>query len=241
MNTQPRPTAPYVVAGLITAVVIGLVVMMFFLPQAKRTQALDQQVQAAEAHNASLQTKIDVIDRNKRNAAALKQQVAAFTSSFPAGASQTDLMAEINTAAAAAGVELTGLNAAVPTTTGSGAAGAAGSSTAAAAAADVNAAAAAKANGQGNAALSSTQVTGKPTAAAPTASTTLATVSLTINAQGGLDRLEAFVARLEKLSRPVMIRTFAFGGDEAKQTLSLTATSFFVAPLTDPTTTGAGQ
>ncbi|MCC3299253.1 hypothetical protein [Arthrobacter caoxuetaonis] len=225
MKPQSRHIAPYVVAAAVAAFLVFLAYLMFFVPKLNDTKALEDQTATVAASNEALAVKKAILQENAANIGDLEGRVADFNAAFPPGSSQKELVAAITKAADEAGVKLTTLNPAVPSVAmiappEAAAEGNAGVETGEA---DVDAA------------LESVQ-SEAPVEIAPEdlEGSTVAMVGLTINAQGDPAALQRFMEKLEQLDRPILIKTFGFDGEGSNANLSITADSFFVAPLATP-------
>lgn len=228
MKPQSRHIAPYVVATAVAAFLVFLAYLMFFVPKLNDTKALEDQVATVAASNEALAAKKAVLQENAANIGDLEARVAEFNAAFPSGSSQKELVAAITKAAGESGVKLTTLNPAVPSV--------AMIAPSEPEAAEGESGAVETGEADVDAALDSVQA--DDPAAAPAVEdlegSTVAMVGLTINAQGDPTALLRFMEKLEQLDRPILIKTFGFDGEGSNANLSITADSFFVAPLAAP-------
>lgn len=224
MNTPSRHIAPYLIAAAVAAFLIFLAYLMFFVPKMNETKALEEQTATLSASNSVLGAKVAVIGENVRNIGSLEERVEEFNRAFPAGSAQQDLMEAVDRAAKEAGVKLTTLN---PTTPVMAMGPAEDGTVAEAPVADPAAVDPAAVDP----ALGSVQV---PAEQAVQPGAGVAIVTLTIGAKGSPESLLAFMEKMESLSRPVLVKSFGFEGQGPETNLSITADSFFVAPLSNP-------
>ncbi|MGK3708604.1 hypothetical protein [Arthrobacter sp. IK3] len=223
MKTPSRHIAPYIVATAVAAFLIFLAYVMFFVPKLNETKALEDQTVTVNAANQALALKASILKENAENIGDLEQRVGEFNAAFPPGSSQKDLVASVTRAAEEAGVELVTLNPSVPSV---------------AMVAEEVPADSSEAVETGepdvDAALESVQADDTAAAEADLQETSVAMVALTINAQGTPQALLVFLEKLEQLERPLLVKTFGIEGEGNLTNLSITAESFFVAPLSKP-------
>lgn len=225
MKTPSRHIAPYVVAAAVAAFLIFLAYVMFFVPKLNETKALEDQTATVAASNEVLAAKRAIIKENAENIGSLEDRVDEFNAAFPPGSSQKELVAAVTKAASDSGVTLTTLNPAIPSVAMiAEEVPAEDAGTVETGEADVDAALESVQTDDGSA----------PVEEEGLQDSSVAMVALTINAQGRQEALRTFMQKLEKLDRPVMVKTFSFEGEGDKVNLSITSESFFVAPLANP-------
>lgn len=223
-----RKIGPYLVALVITGLLVTLAYFVFFVPQQTKVKDLNTQTAAAASVNAGLQSKVNVLSEKRANMASLKGQVDSLTNAFPSTASEQELFGAIYAAAGESGVTITTLNPTKPVL-----ASMEKTDPATAQAAAKNAAAAAASN------AGKTPAAGAPTgnaAAAPDPSlSSIAVINLTIIADGNQDQLRTFVGKLESLKRPLSLTDVKIVQTRDKSTLTVTGRTFLTKPLVEPT------
>lgn len=226
-----RKVGPYLVALVITVLLIMLAYFVFFVPQQTKTKDLNAQKAAAEATNAGLQSKVAVLSEKRSNMASLKGQVDNLTTAFPPTASEQDLFASIQAAAGESGVTITTLNPVKPVLGSQEKTDPATAASASKLAAD--GAAAAAAGGK------------TPTApAAPTAAgaapvdqslSSIAVIYVTVIGDGTEDQLRTFLGKMEALKRPLSATDVQIKQNKDKMTITITGRTFLTKPLVAPT------
>ncbi|MCU6480153.1 hypothetical protein [Arthrobacter sp. A2-55] len=191
-------------AILVTAFLVFLAYLMFFVPKMNATAELKQQTATAHDANVKSGQRVAQITASMKNLSALKTQIGQFNAAFPPGTQQKDLLATFTRAAGDAGVALVTLNSEVPVVATAGTPGAGGAATP------------------------------PPAPGAGAGSQSLAVVGLTINAKGTQSGLQTFVSKIEAMSRPVQVKTVAIQGEGNDANLAITADTYYVAPLVDP-------
>lgn len=218
-GTTAKNTAPYVVAVLISAFLITIAYVMFFVPKINESKALVVAAETARTGNAALIAKKDRIETIAGNLDPLKAQVGKFSTAFPFEARQQEMMDAITAAASASGVQLTTLNPNAPVAEGADA-------TAPVPAAPALDAEATPETGQAPAQDTAVQ---EPQ---------LGTVSLKIDGKGSLGAVQDFITRIEGLKRPVMVKELQIQKMEGVYHVMITGDTFLSAPLVEP---GAGE
>lgn len=209
---KTRPVGPYIVAVIGSLLLIVIAYAFFFTPKLNATAALDKQIAETSAVNDELQGRADGLAKKISTISEAKGRVAEFNKSFPAEASQQDLIASILEAASSTGVTVTGINPAAP-------------------------AAAGEAPGKGAAPAPAPD----PAAAKSPTSAVLAVVPLTINASGDPTALVVFMQRLEGLTRPFNATEVTLVRGDTGGLLTLTGQSFIAAPLVAPAAPQSGE
>jgi Tfp pilus assembly protein PilO len=212
-----RNLVPYFVGLLITGFVVFLAYLVFFVPKIAEAQSIQKQATDQRIFNDDQARKVSAVLAKAGNLPDLLKEGEVFHSSFPQGTSQQDLLNSVMAAGAESGVTVSGLTTALP--------------------ASMEAAAPAPAP----AAASAAKVDAAPAPAQPAAApatgasdSPMASVALTINAEGEPGQLKAFVAKLESLRRPMKIESFSLNDEAGKSTLHVTAESYLTAPLQTP-------
>lgn len=229
-GTASKNITPYIAAGFATAFLIVIAYVMFFVPKMNESTALVEQASTQRASNVELQSKVEKLADTAKNLAPLKAQVAEFNASFPSGPEQQNLLDSINAAAAATGVKLTTLSPDVPKAQEE----------------EAPAAPAAGAAGQivqegsdlpGPAPVPAADATNAdaPNAGAAEVSTAqLGTVGLKINGTGTMEAVQAFVVRVEKLKRPLLVHEVMVEKTDAGYHVMLRGDTFIAKPLVEP-------
>lgn len=218
MNT--RNLVPYFVGLLITGFVIFLAYLIFFVPKIAEAQGIQKQATDQRVQNEDQARKVKAVLAKAENLPDLLKEGEVFHASFPQGSSQQDLLNSVMAAGAEAGVTVSGVTTSLPAPIEAAAAPA----PAAASAAKVDAAPAPAPAPAAAAAAPATGVSDSP----------MASVALTINAEGDTPKLKAFLAKLESLRRPMQIESFSLNDEAGKSTLHVTAESYLTAPLPVP-------
>lgn len=234
-GTASKNVAPYIAAGFATAFLIVIAYVMFFVPKMNESAALVEQSSTQRASNVELQSKVDKLADTAKNLAPLKAQVAEFNASFPAGPEQQNLLDSINAAAAATGVKLTTLSPDVPKAQeeeapAAPAAGAAGQIVQEGS--DLPGPAPIPAAGAANAGAANAGAANAGAAEVSTAQ--LGTVGLKINGTGTMEAVQAFVVRVEKLKRPLLVHEVMVEKTDAGYHVMLRGDTFIAKPLVEP-------
>lgn len=207
---------PYVVGLLITGFVVFLAYLIFFVPKIAEAQSIQKQATDQRILNEDQARKVKAVLAKAENLPDLLKEGEVFHASFPQGASQQDLLNSVMAAGAETGVSVSGLTTALPAPVQD-----------ATTPAPAPAAAAAKVDSPAPAAAAAAPATG-------VSDSPMASVALTINAEGDPAKLKAFVAKLESLRRPMKIESFSLNDEAGKSTLHVTAESYLTAPLLTP-------
>lgn len=222
-----RKVGPYLVALVITTLLIMLAYFVFFVPQQTKTKDLNTQTAAAAATNAGLQGKAKVLSEKRANMGSLKGQVDKLTTAFPPSASEQDLFASIQAAAGESGVTLTTLNPVKPVL---GTQEKTDPATAPSAAKITSDAAASGAKNQ------AATTPGTPGAAPVDESlSSIAVIYMTIIGDGTQDQLRTFLGKIESLKRPFSATDVQLKESKDGMTMTVTGRTFLTKPLVEPT------
>jgi hypothetical protein len=212
---------PYIVAGIVTAFLIVIAYLMFFVPKMNESKALVSQAATAHTNNAALTAKADKIGAIAKNIGPLKAQVDEFNLAFPSAAQQQTMIDTINEAAASTGVTLTTLNPKAPEPKKD----------------DTSVAAPPVTQTK----QSGTDLPGPAPApalaanqAAAASTAQLGTVALKIDGSGTLDAVQAFVVKLENLKRPILVHELQIDKLETGYHVMVNGETFLSAPLAAP-------
>lgn len=106
--------APYVVAIAVTAFVIFLAYIMFFMPKLKEAAVIRTNIETVAQEISILDAQLDAVGEHKENLGKLEESMTAFNTSFTLDPEQKRLFENITSAADAAGAKLVTVNPAVP-------------------------------------------------------------------------------------------------------------------------------
>jgi len=223
-----RKVGPYLVALVITVLLIMLAYFVFFVPQQTKTKDLNAQTAAAAETNAGLQGKAKVLSEKRANMGSLKGQVDKLTTAFPPSASEQDLFASIQAAAGESGVTLTTLNPVKPVLGTQEKTDPATAPSAAKISSDANAA--------GAKTPTAAVAPGAPGAAPVDESlSSIAVIYMTIIGDGTQDQLRTFLAKIETLKRPFSATDVQLKENKDGMTMTVTGRTFLTKPLVEPT------
>lgn len=220
-GTTSKNIAPYIVAAVVSAFLIVIAYMMFFVPKMDESKKLVANAATAHASNAALTAKADKLEAIANNLDPLKEQVGRFSQSFPSAAQQQEMIDAINEAAASSGVTLTTLNPNAPKP----AEGADGAE----AAAPVG-----QIRQEGSELPGPAPVAAATEDQAAATSTQLGTVTLKIDGDGSLEAVQAFVTKIENLKRPLLVHEVQIEKLENRYHVMLNGETFLAAPLVEP-------
>ena len=201
---------PYVVAVAVTGFVLFLAYLLFFMPKLQEVKEVKAETKQVAQQITILEEAVRNVDEQQANLPKLAEEMAAFNKAFTLDPEQQALFASVMDLGSANGVNVVGMNPQVP----------------------------AVSDGTTGSDDGSSGEVAEPAEAeeAGEAAEMLASVTFKIDATGPADGLRRFLAGLEKLERPVSVKSFEIHDGDESYTLGATAQTWMAAPLAVPQT-----
>lgn len=231
-SATSKNIGPYIVAGVVSAFLIVIAYMMFFVPKMAESTKLVSQAATAHANNVALTAKVDKLKGVAENLDPLKAQIGEFSKSFPSAARQQEMIDAINDAAGSTGVTLKTLSPSVPALK----AGETKADPATPATPAANQAKQAETDLPGPA-----PVPTATEAVVDSATAQLGSVSLKIDGEGSLEAVQAFIVKVENLKRPLLVHELQIEKLENSYHVTLNGETFLAAPLVEPQAAGSSD